>query len=130
MTNAGETDEMALAHQFLSLAHDGKKVKSELTSDEKLRLLKENYSKVLDKQQKFNPGDLVSWKSGLKNRTKPNYSEPAIVIDVLESPIFDSTNNSGSPYFKEPLDIIVGFVDDDGDFLTMYYDSRRFERIL
>lgn len=36
----------------------------------------------------FHEGDLVRWKPELKNRKKPEYGEPAIVIRVLMDPVY------------------------------------------
>ena len=35
--------------------------------------------------------------------------------------------DSGTPYFNEPLDLILGLIDEEGDFAIFYYDKRRFE---
>jgi exodeoxyribonuclease-3 len=46
---------------------------------------------------------------------------------VLPSPIFDPTEvSSASPYFQEPLSIIIGTYRED-DFLEFRVDGRRFE---
>jgi len=39
-------------------------------------------------------------------------------------------NDSGSPYFREPLDIVLGFLNGDGDFITYHFDSRRFAPVI
>ena len=44
--------------------------------------------------------------------------------------MIDAGNDSGSPYFREPLDIVLGFVDGDGDFITYHFDSRRFAPVI
>jgi hypothetical protein len=69
----------------------------------------------------------VKWKANLKNRKLPDKNQPAIVIAILDEPVISTDDESGSPYFLETLDIILGIVVDDGTFLTFYYDSRRFE---
>jgi len=47
----------------------------------------------------------------------------------LPSPITDQSEaSSGSPYFQEPLSIVVGIHRDD-DLLEFYADGRRFEPI-
>jgi hypothetical protein len=69
----------------------------------------------------------VRWKSGLKNRKFCDYGEPAIVTAVLPSPIFDPSEvAAASPYFQEPLTLIIGTFRDD-DFLEFRIDGRRFE---
>jgi hypothetical protein len=72
------------------------------------------------------PGDIVCWKDGLKNRKRPAYGEPAIVIEVLKEPVFEGTDDAGSPYFREPLTLVLGLLNGD-DFLIFHYDGRRFE---
>jgi len=56
-----------------------------------------------------------------------HHGEPAIVTAVLPSPIFDPAEvSSASPYFLEPLSIIIGTYRED-DFLEFRVDGRRFE---
>lgn len=76
----------------------------------------------------FRPGQIVQWKSGMKNRAIPVYGEPAIVMEVLNPPVFDSNKElDGSNLYREPLSLVLGIQDADGDFLTFHYDTRRFE---
>jgi len=83
---------------------------------------------VFDKVYDFNPGDLVVWKKGLKNKIKPALNEPAIVMQILDTPLRDQEKqDSGTPYFNEPLDIGLGLVNEEGDFAIFHYDKRRFE---
>lgn len=94
-----------------------------LNSEKLLKLYREFSS-----SHQFRAGDLVKWKSGLKNKKYPEYGEVAVVIDCLAEPMRDlSEKGSGSPYFNEPLDLVLGLLDADGDFMTFYYDARRFE---
>lgn len=75
----------------------------------------------------FKVGDIVVWRNGLKNRTYPDYGTPAIVVEVLSPPLIDTIDDSGSPYFREALNLRLGVIDERGDFLTFVYDGRRFE---
>jgi hypothetical protein len=75
----------------------------------------------------FKVGDLVRWKEGFRNRNLPHDNEPAIVVEILPEPFFDLEASKGSPYFREPLDIVLGLVHPDGSFLTYHFDHRRFE---
>jgi hypothetical protein len=82
----------------------------------------------LVKAQTFSKGQLVQWKKGLKNKRTPAYGEPVIVVETLAQPVFDTeTKSAGSPYFLEPLTLVAGELDNDGDFLCFHYDGRRFE---
>lgn len=77
----------------------------------------------LDSKETFVPGDLVKFKTGMQNKKQP--AECGIVIEVLAEPIFGDTKETGSPMYREPLDIIIGVILNDGDFCTFHLDSRR-----
>ena len=84
----------------------------------------------LDAPSFFERGQIVSWKPGLKNRMFPDYGEPAIVTNVLPTPIFDLTETSAaSPYFQEALTLVIGIFRDD-DLLEFRVDGRRFMPII
>ena len=82
------------------------------------------------RRHEFRPGQLVCWKPELKNRKYPVYGECGVVVHVLPEPVIDAGNDSGSPYFREPLDIVLGFLDGEGDFITYHFDSRRFAPVV
>lgn len=86
---------------------------------------------ALMRPTRFEPGMVVRWKPGLRNRRWPHDDQPAIVIEVLSEPILDHSEDPGSPYYREPLDLVLGhFIDRGearGDFLTFYVDGRRFQ---
>jgi hypothetical protein len=75
----------------------------------------------------FKPGQLIKWKKGLKHKRVPRENQPAVVVEVLVAPVFDQERESGSSYFREPLDIIAGTINKEGNMVTYHYDSRRFE---
>lgn len=105
---------------------DSSSSKEEKMADTKETALKlKKCFKSFKIENNFKEGQLVSWKKGLKNRKYPEYDEPAIVIKALDTPIYSDTSESGSPYFQEPLDIILGVIV-NGDFENFYYDKRRF----
>ncbi|MBE9184559.1 hypothetical protein IQ270_07460 [Microcoleus sp. LEGE 07076] len=79
------------------------------------------------KKESFEVGQIVKWKKNLNNRKLPHQNQPAIVVRLLEEPIVSSDDESGSPYFLEKLDIVLGVMSDRGTFLVFYYDSSRFE---
>jgi hypothetical protein len=87
----------------------------------------ESACKNFVRKESFEVGQIVKWKENLKNRKLPHKNQPAIVIAILDEPVISTDNQSGSPYFLETLDIILGIIVDDDSFLTFYYDSRRFE---
>lgn len=87
--------------------------------------------RLFSQTHRFAPGDLVTWKPGLKNRRIPRYGQPAVVVALLEPPGLDQEEESGSTYFREPLDLVLGVVWDRdpgrGEFVTFHFDSRRFQ---
>jgi len=74
----------------------------------------------------FRPGDVVVWKEGCANRKRPKADEPGVILEVLDEPIYGQEKSAGSPYFHEPLDLVIGLLDSDGDLVRYCYDSRRF----
>ena len=93
-------------------------------------VLRERFA-LLNASHQFAPGDLVAWKPGLKNRRVPRYAEPAVVVSVLDAPVFDNELESGSTYFRDPLSLVLGVIWERdpgrGDFVTFHFDGRRFE---
>jgi len=77
-------------------------------------------------ERPFRPGDIVVWKEGCSNRKRPKVDEPCVVIEVLPEPIYGKEKSAGTPYFHEPLDIILGMLDGDGDLVRYCFDKRRF----
>ncbi len=82
--------------------------------------------KVLQKEHTFSKGQLVRWKEHMRNAKSPDYGAPAIVTQVCE-PFLDETQGMWTPYYKEPLDIRIGMLNQDGDFLEFWANSKRFE---
>jgi len=78
----------------------------------------------------FQPGDLVQWKAGLKNKRLPEMDQLAVVVEMLPVPITDEDKGSSGSYFLEPLDMKLGMIDEDGDFVIFHYDSRRFTKVM
>lgn len=82
------------------------------------------YQRLIQTQAAFQPGELVIWKPGLKNKRLPGLF---VVVEVLDQPIIDPEKSAGSTYFREPLDIKVATFDKDGDLIEVHLDSRRLE---
>jgi hypothetical protein len=61
----------------------------------------------------------------------PRYGEPAVVVSVLDALVLDSEQESGSTYFRDALNLVLGVIWDRdpgrGDFVTFHFDGRRFE---
>ena len=90
--------------------------------------LKDFYKNYINDEESISTGDLVEWKDGLKNRKKPLYGQPAIVIEVLDEFIYDNNVDSGSPYYKEELKLVLGILDNDNDLQRFYYELKRFKK--
>ena len=73
----------------------------------------------------FKPGDLVEWKPGLKNKNAPDYGQPCVVMEVLPG-YRNLEQDTGTPYHREPLDLAVGMIYKNGDFVSFHFDSARF----
>lgn len=113
----------AAAHEFVSDVVLNRSV----YGDAYLEKLKSIWSSFYD-ETVFEAGDFVEWKPGMKNRRYPDYGQPVVVMELLEEPVFDSAKDSGSSYYREPLDVVLGFLDSDGDFVSFHFDSRRFQK--
>jgi hypothetical protein len=77
----------------------------------------------------FAVGDAVRWKEGLKNKKRPAGDEPAVVAELLPEVVFDMGKDSGGQYFREPLEIKVALLDDDGEVVIYHFDARRLEKV-
>ena len=76
-------------------------------------------------KENFHQGQIVVWKENMRNRKKPEYGQPAIVVDVLKVPLKD-LSNPGAAYFNEPLDLVIGLFDEYGDWIVLHVDARCF----
>ena len=85
---------------------------------EKLKAAQSLYSE----KNEFSVGQIVTWKDGMKNK---NSDGPFVVVEVITTPLRDQNGEAGSPYYRENLDIVLGSLDEDGDFLCFHYDSAR-----
>ncbi len=98
------------------------KAEANIRNIEKEKMLAEAFHQY-NIYQSFQVGALIQWKMGMKNRPKPNYNEPAIVMNVLPAPI-------DSPANTEKLDIKLGLILENGEFALFLYDKNRFEPYL
>jgi hypothetical protein len=88
--------------------------------------LKKRATAYLDKMA-FQPGDIITWKPGLKNRKIPAYGEPVVVIEVFDAPKYEDVD-AGTPMSLEALTGRFGIIDHVEDDLDCYpVDLARFE---
>ncbi len=105
---------------------DNNQIAKEYLKDDIDDLIQRNKSFL--KKCALQKNQVVKWKHGLKNRRFPLENQPAIIVDILNPILISEEKETGSPYFREPLDILLGFIDEKrGDFLVFHCDSRRFE---
>lgn|GEM_PF-919457 len=110
------------------------KLQKEAPSEKsEFELLKERVTALfdLDKKSKspLKAGDIVRWKKGLSNRKLPAEGQDAIVIEVLTEKNLQKEKDSGTPYYREPLDLALAILDSKGDLVIFHYDQRRFEKV-
>lgn len=125
LSTLGENDRKDLIKKIIEGAVGNKEKRNNNSPEvtiEKLTQLKQSLDKVHD----FKVGDIVKWKQNLKNKSIPEYDEPAIVLALLDEPLMDSTKEAGSIYFREPLDIVLGVLSND-EMMCYHYDKRKFE---
>lgn len=87
-------------------------------------LLKSHHESYTKQDPKIQEGALVQWKDWMKSRDAPAYGEPAIVVKLLDEPILAQGSDSDS---IEYLDVALGVLGDDSEFIIRYYDSHRFK---
>ncbi len=98
---------------------------TESTGNEEL--LEEKVNLLLDgEEEAIQPGDLVTWKKGLKNKKHPQEDQPAKVI-AIDAPFINDKEDAGSPYYGEKLNLELAIIDEDGELLIYHYDKRRFK---
>jgi len=116
---------------FVEFHYDGSRFELASRMDvppRKITQLRERYE-LLNTVENFEVGDIVTWKEGLRNKKHPEPGTVALVVKVFDEPLADSGAGAGSPYFNEPLGMVIGIIDDDGDFLCFHSDPRRFTHV-
>ncbi len=81
------------------------------------------------RERSLKPGMLAVWKPGLKNKRLPAYGQPAVVMEVMKEPVLDHTEEAGSPYFREPIGLLLGVLMEGTDFWVWHFDARRFQPV-
>jgi len=78
-------------------------------------------------QHEFHVGQLVRWKEGLKNRVRPDYKQPAIVVEILAEPAIQPLPDSLGGDVREKLDVVLGIITEEQLFSFFHFDKKRFE---
>ncbi|OUD14257.1 hypothetical protein [Thioflexithrix psekupsensis] len=91
--------------------------------------LERKFNLFMEETPEFKKGDIVRWKKGLKNKKYPKEDQLCKVVEVLKEPIIEESRDSGSPYYREPLDLILALLDSESGLLVFHYDKRRFELV-
>ena len=74
----------------------------------------------------FTRGDLVTWKPRMRHKKYPLVGQPAIVVRVLDAPVYaEHAEYAGTPYFREPFDVVIGVISNDDEFLEYHANSQR-----
>lgn len=63
----------------------------------------------------------------MKNPSILDYGESVVVVRLRDESIIAQGPDSDSPSCSESLDMVLGVLGDDSEFLVRYYDSRRFK---
>lgn len=132
MSMVNNTDELyAKFLQFMNSSDALKSSSTEKNTASSTAEMAEQVKKCYENfmvSEAFIPGCLVVWKEKMKNRKMPEYSQPAVVMEVLDCPVIDPEKEVASCYYGEPLSVRLGFIDSDGDFVSYLFDKRRFRR--
>lgn len=86
--------------------------------------------RLYQQAQTFSPGDVVSWKRGLRNKSFPHYGRPAVVIRYLTEEERKGITaamlfGGGAEAYLD--DIMIGFLDGDEDLSITRVDSHRLD---
>lgn len=85
-------------------------------------------SALMDEPIDFDIGDFVVWKSrSLRNRGFPLLDEPVLVVKINEQYVRHPTDDADAPEFREPLGLVLGYIDEHSAIYHEYHaDARRF----
>lgn len=79
-------------------------------------------------KNEFKPGQVVQWKAGMAVSTMPALNQPAVVIEILDTPVTDPNGHLLDPMRTLRCDMVIAFDSSTDDILiTTLADSRRFE---
>ena len=79
-------------------------------------------------REEFEVGDFVTLKDFCSLYKNPPPGCVAVVV-ALHPGATDESQPSGTPFYRAPLDVEIGFLDSDGDFQTSRMDGRRLRKV-
>jgi hypothetical protein len=94
------------------------------SSQEYAEDLRRAYESLAD-VERFAPGDLVQWKTFMRDQEYPAYGSPAIVLERLPEDAAARSRFRG-PF--PPHDVLLGLLDGDQDFVAVSASSARLMR--
>ena len=93
-------------------------------SYEQMRDLAKRYT---EGGEALKPGDVVTWKPGMKNADLTEYGEPVAVLEMDPFRRY-AGGESTSTHYNEPCDIRIGVIVAPGAMQAYWFDSRRFKK--
>lgn len=123
------TTEFNLSRFVNDVAASARQQEPELNQAATAGMLMEAYNRFTAEPVRFEPGQLVVYKTGLAMTDRPG---PFIVIEINYEckPIRDKNGISLDGYcFGDPYqpDILIGYLDSENDLTLTYSESRRLE---
>lgn len=125
-TSDEQSDKEEILRAIISQVANDSGTKQIIDIEKHISILKD-LVQTYSQERLFKIGDVVQWKEGLKNKKRPQYGEPCIVVEILDKPISDDEAPIASPYYAEKLDIKLGLLADNGEFFIFHFDKNRFD---
>jgi hypothetical protein len=76
-------------------------------------------------QAGFEPGDLVTWKPGFRNRRVPDYGQPCVVFQKFKKYKKSILTVNKIQAIEDRVNMECAAFDDDGDLYVFLCDSQR-----
>ena len=85
----------------------------------RLRATTESYLQA----EEFEPGEMVTWQAGLRGSAFPEYGAPASFVRYASKPEIQNRKKA-----RADIDCLIGYLDEDWDFVVIPASSRRLTR--
>jgi hypothetical protein len=82
----------------------------------------------LNEYYPFKAGTLATWKPFMKDARLPVEGEACVVLEVFDPPIKNTITDPRTRHIVsfQQVSLVIGVIDDDGDFWQYAVDGRRF----